>query len=252
VISKSYLSSSYLSRRQFLPSLLVFAGIALSDSPRNARAQSGRPTVNVFLQVDAKSIVVEKTLQERMPELQIRVFGRFRDFEEAMTTARPDAVLSIAPVLEQFHAAITLQGLRAGKPAEAYVLASVNQPLDGQLTGKTIGVVDILGRDGTQTFLSALLKEPSAKVKRVVKVEDLLPLLEFSAADGIVLPGSMVARLTERTRLVIKTKSVAGAPVGLPAVSVLNPAVRQSVIKSFQGLDAATRTLLGLDSWSAR
>jgi hypothetical protein len=108
----------------------------------------------------------------------------------------------------------------------------------------------LLGRDGTQAFLNVLLKATDVKVKRVAKIEDLLPLLEFSAADGIVLSNFTLNQLRERTRLVIKTRDLPGAPVGLAAVAVLTPAVRDVVVKSFQALDAPTKRLLGVDSWS--
>ena len=218
--------------------------------PRRVMAQASKPVVHVFLQLDAKSSIVEKTLQQHLPELGIVVFGRFRDFEEGLTNGHPDAVLSIAPVLQQRGKASCLQGQRGGKSTEPYLLASVNQPLEGSVEGKTIGVVDLLGHDGTQTFLNNLLKTKDIKIKRVAKIEDLLPLLEFSAADGIVLPSSMLGRLLERTRLVIKTKELPGGPVGLPAVAVLNPAVRDVVVRSFQSLDGPTRRLLGVDTWS--
>ncbi|HJX64010.1 MAG TPA: hypothetical protein VJ860_08660 [Polyangia bacterium] len=219
---------------------------------RPALAQGAKPVVHVFLQLDAKSSVVEKTLQQNLPELRIVVFGRSRDFEEGLSNGHPDAVLSIAPVLEQRGKTVSLQGNRGGKPAEPYLLASVNEPLQGRLAGKTIGVVDLLGRDGTQTFLNGLLKATDIKIKRVAKIEDLLPLLEFSAADGIVLPSSMLGRLLERTRLAIKTRELPGGPVGLPAVAVLNLAVRDLVVRSFQNLDLATKRLLGVDSWSVQ
>ena len=215
-------------------------------------AQTSKPVVHVFLQLDAKSSVVEKTLQQHLPELGIVVFGRFRDFEEGLSNGHPDAVLSIAPVLEQRGKTASLQGQRGGKPTEPYLLASVNQPLEGSLAGKTIGVVDLLGRDGTQAFVNGLLRATDIKIKRVAKIEDLLPLLEFSAADGIVLPSSMLGRLLERTRLAIKTKELPGGPVGLPAVAVLNPTVRDLVVKSFQNLDVPTKRLLGIDSWSVQ
>jgi len=233
--------------------LLLGLGLLHPSHPaRSAMAQGAKPAVHVFLQLDAKSSVVEKTLQQQLPELGIVVFGRFRDFEEELTNGRPDAVLSIAPVLEQRGKTASLQGRRGGKGAEPYLLVSVNQPLEGSLAGKTIGVVDLLGRDGTQAFVKRLLKATDIKIKRVAKVEDLLPLLEFSAADGIVLPSSMLGRLLERTRLVIKAKEVPGGPVGLPTVAVLNPAVRDVVVRSFQKLDAPTMQLVGIDSWSVQ
>lgn len=231
--------------------LLLGVGLLQAYQPLpSARAQGNKPVVNVFLQLDAKSNVVEKSLQEQLPDLTVTVFGRYRDFEEGLSSGHPDAILSITPVLVHRGKTPSLQGQRAGKSSEPYVLASVNQPLEGSLTGKTIGVVDLLGRDGTQTFLNSLLKEKDVKVKRVAKIEDLLPLLEFSAADGVVLPSSMSARLLERTRLAIKTRELTATPVGLSAVAVLNPSVRDVVVKSFQKLDAPTKRLLGIDAWS--
>jgi len=241
---------SHTLARRLGPALLVAGAVAVASPP--TRAQAGRPVVHVFLQLDAKSSVVEKTLQARLPGIAITVFGRFRDFDEAGTTSRPDAVLSIGPVLEARGIKPALQGTRGGKPTEAYLLASVGQPLEGALSGKTIGVVDLLNREGTQAFINSLVKSANVKIKRVAKVDDLLPLLEFSAADAIVLPSSMLARFIERTRLSVKTRELPGAQVGLPAVAVLNPAVREQVVAAFQKLDSSARTLLGIDDWSAR
>jgi len=216
---------------------------------RRALAQNARPVVHVFLHLDAKSSVVEKTLQQHLSQLSVTVFGRLRDFEERLAAGAPDAVLSIGPVLRHHGEAVSLQGYRDGKSVEPYLLASINQPLEGSLAGKTIGVVELLGREGTQAYVSDLLKTTGLKIKRVAKVEDLLPLLEFSAADGVLLPGSMLGMLVERTRLTIKTRELPGALADLPAIAVLNPAAREIIFKSFQGLDAATKQLLGIDSW---
>lgn len=236
---------------RLLGCVLVILGVfAVSQAPPGVRAAGPKPVVLVFLQLDAKASVLERTLQAQLPDLTITVFGRFRDFEEGLATGHPDAVVSITPVLQQRGKTPTLQGERGGKGSEPYVLASVNHPLEGPLGGKNVGAVDLLGRDGTQAFLNALLDTDGVKVKRVAKFEDLLPLLEFSAADGVVLPISMLGQLTERTRLVIKTRDLTGREVGLSAVAVLNPEVREVVVRSFKSLDAATKHLLGIDAWS--
>jgi hypothetical protein len=225
-----------------LPSLQVI---------RRAHAEAAKPQLHVFLPLDAKSSAVEKVLRERLPELNVTVFGRFRDFEDALSSRNADVLLTIPPILEQYGKKVTLEGRRGGKSTEPYVLASIAQPLSGSLAGKTIGVVDLLGRDGTQKFVTGLLKASDLKIKRVAKIEDLLPLLEFSAADGIVLPQFTMKRLLERTRLSIKSQELPNA-VGLPVVAVLNPAVRELVVNCFQKMDGTTKSLLGIESWSAR
>jgi hypothetical protein len=233
-------------------SVLTFVSLAPAPSVEQARAQGSKPVVHVFLPLDAKSSVVEKTLQGRLAGLSITVFGRFRDFDEAGSAAKPDAVVSIPPVLESRGMKPALQGTRGGKATEAYVLASVGQPLAGSLAGKTVGAVDLLSREGTQSFVTGLLKSTEVKIKRVAKIEDLLPLLELSAADGVVVSSSILAKFMERTRLPVKTRDLPGAQVGLPAVAILNPAVRDAVVNAFQKLDGQTKSMLGIDDWSLR
>lgn len=217
-----------------------------------APAQPAKPVVHVFVQVDAKSSALEKSLQQQLPELSITVFSRYRDLEDANVTARPDGLLAITPVLLQRGKKPCLQGTRGGKDQEPWLLVSVGNPLEGSLSGKTIGAVDVMGRDGTQTFVAGLLKTQDVKVKRVAKSDDLLPLLEFNAADAILIPRSSLARLIERTQLAIKSKEVPGGPVGLPAVAVFNETSKDAVIKAFTGLDGATKKLLGIEAWSTR
>jgi hypothetical protein len=89
-------------------------------------------------------------------------------------------------------------------------------------------------------------------VKRVSKIEDLLPLLEFSAADGVVSSAATLSRLAERTRIPIKTRSLPEGDVGLPAVAVLSGDVQAAVVAAFQNLDPATNLLLGVDAWSVQ
>jgi hypothetical protein len=217
-----------------------------------APAQTNKPGLHVFLQVDAKSGALEKILQQQLPTLGVTVFSRYRDLEDASAAVKPDALVAISPVLQQRGKKPALQGTRAGRDIEPYLLVSVGEVLDGSLSGKTIGAVDLLGRDGTQAFVAALLKTNDVKVKRVAKTEDLLPLLEFSAADGILIPSSALARLTERTRLHIKSKEAPGGPVGLPALAVFNDASKEAIKKALLGMDAATKGILGIDAWSAR
>ena len=225
---------------------------AAAATPAAAPAGGGHPTVYVLLQIDAKLGDVEKMLSDHLPGLTVKMFATYRDFDSASATGNPDAVLVIPPVLDARGKKASLQGTREGKDTEPYVLVSIDKPLEGPLAGKTIGMVDLLGRDGSQAFVAQVTKDKDFKVKRVAKVEDLVPLLEFSAAQALLVPSSMMTSLAKHTRLALKTRELPDGHVGLPAVAILNPAAKDAVVKAFNGLDPATKAVLGVDAWSPR
>lgn len=216
-----------------------------------SQAAPARPSLYVYLHTDAKSANLESSLKARLAALDVTVFGRFRDFEEAMATSKPDAVLGLQALLVSLEAPITLQGLRKGVPSEPYALVSSGSPLEGALAGKVVGVVDLLGRKGTQDFVAGLLKTSDLKLKRVTKLEDLLPLLQFSAADAVLMPAAEVKSVTERSRLPLRARELPEGRVGLASVSVLNPQHRDLVVKQVLSLDAETNRVLGVDKWRA-
>jgi hypothetical protein len=237
-----------------LASIVGAAGLiflAALSAVRVAPAQTSKPIVHVFLQLDVRSSVLERALQQQLPTLAVTVFSRYRDLEDA-GAVKPDALVAMGPVLDQRGTQPALQGTRLGKDKEPYLLVSVGSVLDGSLSGKTIGAVDMMGREGTQSFVAALLKTDDIKVKRVAKSEDLLHLLEFSAADAILIPSSAFAFLAERTRLEIKRKEVPGDPVGLPSLAIFNAANKETIVRAFLGMDAETEKLLGIDAWRVR
>jgi len=243
---------SHSRRRLLAATLALLAVTALVLPDEKVRAQAPGPALYVFLQLDTKSSLLEKTLQARLPNLAVTVFGRFRDFQDAFAATPPAALLAVSPLLDQEKKKVTLQGTRGGKDWEPYVLVSVGPMKPGPLSGRTVGVVDLFGHDGTQAFAANLLKTPDVKIKRVAKMEDMLPLIEFSAADAILIPTAGMKRLTDRTRLPLVSRDLPNARLGLPAVAVINPAMRDTVVRALQGLDAATRNLLGIEEWEAR
>jgi hypothetical protein len=231
---------------------LLLLAVALLGFPARGVADDTRPVVFIFLQLDVKSSALEQALQRQLPGLTLTVYGRFRDFEDGVATQNPDAVLAIAQLLDLNHIKPTLQGVRGGKEWEPYLLVTTAAVEPKSWAGKTVGIIDLLGRDGTQSFAATALGAPDVKVKRVAKIEDLLPLLEFSAADAVLIPGSAVKRFTDRTRLSLKVRELPNARVGLPAVAVRNEKARNTVVQAMQRLDTETRSLIGIDNWSAR
>jgi hypothetical protein len=226
----------------------VLLAVALSGYVTAAGHADTRPRLFVYLQTDTKSAPLEKTLQERMPAVAVTVFGRFRDFEEARGAHPPDAILALQPLLADRKLPVRMKATRGGQDWEPYVLLS-QRAIDGALSGKLIGVVDFLGREGTQDFVAKLLKTPDVKLKRVTKGEDLLPLLQFAAADAVLVPAVAVKTVTDRSRLSLTVRELPDARVGLAALAVLNPAVQELMVAQIQGLDGETNQILRVDQW---
>jgi hypothetical protein len=239
--------------RSRIPVVFVAAAVAagIAVEPAVASAQD-RPTVYVFLNTDVKSAVLEKALQAKLPDLSVIVFGRFRDFEEALTTRPPDAVLAAQPLLVARKLNPVLRGMSEGRDVSSVVLLSAGPPLEGSLANRTIGVVDYLGRKGTQELVASLLQAPDVRIKLVVRVEDLLSLLQFSAADAVLVPSDFVPSFKERSRLPFQVRVVPGAVIGRVGLGILTPAVSELVTRQVKALDSTVNQMMGIDGWRAR
>jgi ABC-type amino acid transport substrate-binding protein len=247
--------TAHFSRRRLTRALAPFlGGVALSSvlpRPRVARAADDRPRVFIFLYTEMKSGALERILQAKMPSVAITVFGRFKDFEDAFVAGQPDAVVAVGPFLEARRTPAALQGQRAAKEWESYALVSLGDTAASALAGKVVGVVDLLGRTGTQEFVQSMLKT-DVKLKRVTKLEDLLPLLQFSAADAVLIPSASARGLTQRSRLALRVRELPEARVGLPGIAVLNPRAKDTVVRQFAALDSETNRALGVERWVTR
>jgi hypothetical protein len=212
-----------------------------------------RPTVYFYVHTETKSASLETRLQQKLPKLSVSVFGRYRDFEEALAARRPDAIVALHPVLTSLNVPVVLQGLRADLDWEPYVVLSTHsEVIDGPLAGKTIGVIDFLDRKSTQAFVYKLVGTDRLKLKHVTKLEDLLPLLQFSAADGVLVPGTAVKIVADRSHLPLLVREFEDAKVGLIALGVLSPRARDVTVKQIQSLDKETNRTLGIDRWRGK
>src|SRR3954463_5393434 len=144
--------------RTVLSVLLAGSLLGIRSGGVPATAAEGRPTLYVFVQLDVRSSNLEKALLAQLPGLAVKVFGRFKDFQDSVAANRPDAVLGIPPLLELEHAnhgTLAMQGVRGGQDWEPYVLVAVGSTKLDSLNGRTIGVVDLMGREGTQSFAAS-------------------------------------------------------------------------------------------------
>jgi hypothetical protein len=230
--------------------LCALAGMtALSTLLPAARGQAPSPSLYVYLPVEVKSSALEKPLRQQLPGLAVTVFGRFRDFEEAIARQRPDAILGLQPLLSSLAIPPALQGLRGDRDWEPYVLMSEVGVDGGGPAAARVGVVDLLGRTGTQELVSSLLSNPEVELRRVTKLEDLLPLLQFSAVGAVLVPISAAGIFSERSRMRLRVHPLTNGRVGLPALGVLQPELRARIVAQVQALDGTTLRMLGIERW---
>lgn len=202
-------------------------------------------TFYVFLHTQTNAQALERMFEEALPGVSVRVFSRAKDFESSVRQ-RPDAVLSLLPVLQAQGYTVHLQGQRSGSATEAYVLLSAAKVVPSQV--RSIGAVDLLGRSRMPGFIGKLLGGNTPEVTPVTKIADLLPLLQFNKVDAVVLPERSVGWLRSRTRVELQVTQLPSGQVGLPAISFLSPA-GQRLRELVPRFGTAVRTEIGVDAW---
>src|SRR4051812_37461259 len=192
-------------------------GLSLLAS-RTSQAQS--PKLLVYLHVSLKQRAFQGLLQSALPGVDVTAVGRISDFDRAMSDA-PDAVLTLPLVLSAKNLPVQLQGQHAGSGEEKYALVAADAAPDPARV-KTVGALDVLGREGTNQFVARMLGS-SPKVERVTKVEDLLPLLQMQRVDAILIPQRLLSDVKSASRINLVPRELA-KQIGLPAVASLGSA----------------------------
>ncbi|MET0794798.1 MAG: hypothetical protein ABW061_24980 [Polyangiaceae bacterium] len=198
----------------------------------------------VFLHVSLKQRAFQGLLQSGLPGIDVTAVGRVADFDRALADS-PDAVLTLPLVLQARNLSIQLQGLRGGSAEEKYTLIAADTAPDPARV-KTVGALDLLGRDGTNSFVSRMLGK-SAKVERVTKVEDVLPLLQLGRVDAILIPQRLFSDVKSASRINLVQRELP-LPVGLPALAALGPGAA-SIGSAVTRLPMSLLSTMGVDAW---
>lgn len=236
-----------MNRRAFLAGC-VAAGASFHGI-RQLQAGSDAKLI-VFVPSDEKPRTIEKLLLDRMPGWEITVFGKAKDLENAVHDLKPDVVLAPAPTLSALGLSVALHGKRDGDIREPYVLITVDQKIPPQEMGKhSVGIYGIMGRNEMKHLCGQLLGTNDQQIKTVTKYADLLPLLQFQATKGVVLPKRFSSVLTGRSALRLVVTDLPNGKVELVSAALRNSSFKGKVAAALQGLGTAARDALGVDGW---
>lgn len=198
----------------------------------------------VYLHVAVKQRAFQSVLGAGLPGTTTTAVGRVADFGRALQDA-PDAVLTLPVVLAGQGLSPALRGLTRGSPEERYALVgSGAAPEPGRV--RSVGALDLLGREGTNQFVRRLAGQ-QARVERVTKIEDLLPLLQMQRVDAVLLPARLVSELRAASRLALTERELE-LTVPLPAVASTGPG-GAAVLSAIGGMPKDLAKLLGVDEW---
>jgi len=205
---------------------------------------SSAPKLLVFLHVAVKQRAFQGELQAALPGIDVTAVGRIADFDRALQDGT-DSVLTLPVVLAARGLDPKLRGRHQGATDETYVLVGADTIPDAGRV-QTVGALDILGREGTNTFVEQLLGA-HPKVERVTKVEDLLPLLQMQRVDAILLAARLFPDLRASSRLTLMQKELA-KKVELPALANPGGASAQ-VMAAVTRLPSRLCSAVGVDEW---
>lgn len=180
------------------------------------------------------------------------VFDRYDSFTAKMKTEPPDAIIT-KPLLieEQFsNYNVVLKGERNGNTEGKYVLVSIEKPLTTESvnTETVIGVIDILGRTGMKSFLKQFFPlEP--KLKKVSKIGDLLPLLSFELASGIIIEDVFLDYFKSTSQLKFAVTPLTGGKNGIVALAIKKDGKAEKTLASLKRNDKMIGNLFYIDQW---
>jgi hypothetical protein len=205
----------------------------------------------VFFPATIRPQAIQEKMTVAMKDVKVTVFGRYNDFTSKIMIEPPDAIITKPALIEQLgNYVISLNGRRQGKKKESYVLLSINDTLEvASITTETvIGVIDVLGRTGMKTFAGQFFPvEP--KLKRVTKVEDLLPLLSFNMAAGVLIEDVFVKYIKNTSQLQFNNTPLSGSKNGIIACGIKKDGSAENVVNSLKKNNADMVALFEIDSW---
>lgn len=203
----------------------------------------------VFVPTEVRANVMQESISQACPGVDVTVFGRAKEFGLEIKKNPPSALLTLLPVIERNNNFTTvMKGSKDGKEFEDYVLVTVGQAADlSQLEKSKVGVIDVLGRKPMAKFVGQLL-QANVKLKRVSKVEDLLPLLSFGAVNSIFIPESIFERIRAKSKQDLVATRL-NVKVGLTSAALSGNDSDKVIEQCISSLPPRINQEMGVDQW---
>lgn len=230
-------------RKGFIPAALVLLGILLS--PRDLYCQK----LYIFLPGEHLAIHIESQLSEYFSGIQIRAFSTFKDFKTIIENERPQGIITKREVVDHIKDfKVALHAHTNGSKTEPYYILSLGEPIQSsQISNKTIGIMDFLGRNEMKSLTVELIGAEPLKISGVKKLEDLLSLITLDMVQGIITSANDYNFIKRQSKLDFKeTRCKNSFSIAVYAADSGNVEISERVKKMPKDL----MIFLGFEGWN--
>lgn len=209
-------------------------------------------SLSVFYPTTVRAKVLQEHISAACKNVDITVFGHQRDFHALVSSTPTDAILAAPSVVQSFTDYRTvMRAHRDGLPEQNYFFVDINGDVSPiPLLGQRVGVVDLLGAKEMPRYISQLFNVP-IKVKRVTKLEDLLPLISFAAVDTIFVSQHALTFIQGKTAMSLNV-APSGKALGIASLAILSTrgsGVQQAIRECVGKFDRQLNEKFGVDEW---
>lgn len=229
-----------MTKKLFMTLLMLWVSNPLSQA-----------NVYVFYPSVARPQSVQDKIQKCVQGAEVIVFGRYNDFAAKMETEPAPIIITKPLLIEMFSGyEIKVNGVRAGKTEETYIVLSINNGIDPATVGAetVVGTIDILGRIGMNTFAKHFFAAVP-KLKRVTKMEDLLPLLTFNMVSGILVQEPAVQYFKSTSNLNFAITKLPDSKDGIVALAAKTGGNADKVASALKSADKELCSFFEVDLW---
>lgn len=232
------------------------AGAAVSASalwPLSRLVNADEPArLHVFVPTLMRTRALEHHLRPGFPAVDVHVFARFADFASAVASRPSVTAVGLAASLEAAGLSPSWQGESGGATNERYVLlAQEGRTSLYDATQGEIGMVDVVGRRALPTLAQRMLGLPEQpRVRRVLKLGDLLPLLSLGLSSGVLLPERFLPEMRSMSRLPLTVHRPPTAMLRRTAVALGSSDGRHSLELGLRQAAPSLGGPLGIESWT--
>lgn len=191
----------------------------------------------------------EKISKEIPKNLTVVVFGRYEDFISQVQSQKPTMILTLPELTHQLQEySSKLEGIQAGGSREPYCFLSTADTFSEEtIANTTIGLIDFLGKKEMESSIRTAYGD-KVKIKRIRKVEDLLPLLLYDMVDAILIPRRYITFFEKQSSIEFHV-SEAKYSTSLVSLFILEKSTPQNSVESIQTLSDSILSLFGVEKW---